>query len=137
MLRDYHYTENWRLLDEALVQFIELPSRLSLVGYTALSPDSFLWKIFDGTTTYYLYAEDYVPSLEYVRQQIYAFWPENIELEFLPVKVPIAFEDTTPNKAAEVYQPPKDEYEFSKYAAQSGHDFVFLLRSNERLEGEK
>lgn len=136
MLRDYHYTENWRLLDEALSQFIELPSRLSLVGYTALSPDSFLWKIFDGTTVYYLYAEDYVPSLERVRQQISLFWPQEIQLEFIPVKTPIAFEDSSPSRAAQVYQPPKDEYEFSKYAAQSGYDFVFLLRSDEQLEGE-
>lgn len=42
MLRDYSYTENWRLLDQALVMFIDLPPRLSLVGFTVLSPDSFL-----------------------------------------------------------------------------------------------
>lgn len=133
MLRDYAYTENWRLLDRALEQFIDLPPRLSLVGFTELSPDSFLWKIFDGQTVYYLYAEDYVPSLDHVKQQIHSFWPGDIQLEFIPAKQPIAFEDSSPNKTAVVYQPPEDEYKFAQYAAQSGYDFVFLLRSSEKL----
>lgn len=94
MLRDYYYTENWRLLDGALEKFIDLPPRLSLVGFAALSPDSFLWKIFDGSTVYYVYAEDFVPSLEHVRHSL---------------------------------------IEFAKYAAQSGYDFVFLLRSSEKI----
>lgn len=131
MLRDYEYTENWRLLDRALEAFIDLPERLSLVGYTALSPDSFLWKIFDGQTIYYLYAEDYIESLDQVKEQIAAFWPDDIQLEFMPVKQPRAFEDTSPNRSAEIYQPPEDEYTFAKYASQSGYDFVFLLRSSE------
>ncbi len=133
MLRDYTLTENWRLLDAALEQFIELPPRLSLIGFTELSPDSFLWKIFDGETVYYLYVEDYVPSLGYVREEIQAFWPADMQLEFIPVKKPIAFEDSTPNKVADIYKPPADEYNFAKYAAQSGYDFVFLLRSDEKL----
>lgn len=131
MLRDYEYTENWRLLDAALEQFIDLPLRLSLVGYTALSPDSFVWKIFDGETVYYLYAEDYVEGLQQVTDAIKDFWPQDITLEFMPVKTPRAFEDSSPNQTAEIYQPPKDEYEFTKYAGQSGYDFVFLLKSSE------
>lgn len=133
MLRDYNHTENWRLLDQALEQFIDLPPRLSLVGYSALSPDSFLWKIFDGETVYYLYAEDYVPSLEHVREQIVLFWPQEIALEFIPTKQPVAFEDSTPNLSAAIYKPPANEYEFAKYVVQSGYDFVFLLRSGETL----
>jgi hypothetical protein len=86
MLRDYKYTENWRLLDAAMEQFMALPPRLSLVGFAELSPDSFLWKIFDGTNVYYLYAEDYVPSLDHVRDRIRDFWPAKVSLEFLPVK---------------------------------------------------
>jgi len=134
MLRDYEYTENWRLLDQALSMFIELPPRLSLVGYEALSPDSFLWKIFDGKTTYYLYAEDYVPSLEHVKEEIQAFWPNKIELEFLPVKNSAALEDSVPYASAVVYKAPEKEYEFMKYASQSGYDFVFLLKSDEKIE---
>lgn len=134
MLRDYVYTENWRLLDRALEQFIDLPDRLTLVGFTELSPDSFLWKIYDGETVYYLYAEDYVPSLEHVREVIHDFWPHNIKLEFVPVKNPTAFEDSTPNLASDIYKPPDEEYEFARYAGQSGFDFVFLLRSNEKFE---
>lgn len=134
MLRDYEYTENWRLLDPAVAMFIDLPPRLSLVGYTALSPDSFIWKIFDGTAIYYLYAEDYVPSLDHVRQQVKEFWPEDVNLEFIPVKHTVAFEDSSPVRSADVYQPPENEQEFMKYAGQSGHDFVFLMRSSEKFE---
>jgi hypothetical protein len=86
MLRDYDYTENWRLLDAALELFIDLPERLSLVGYIALSPDSFLWKIYDGETVYYLYAEDFVTDLDQVSDAVEDFWPEKISLEFIPVK---------------------------------------------------
>lgn len=129
MLRDYEYTENWRLLDRALEQFIELPERLSLAGFIALSPDSFLWQIFDGNTTYYLYAEDYVPSLEHVTKSIQDFYQTEIDLGFIPVRQPIAFEDSAPNLTAETYKPPRDEYEFAKFAAQSGYDFVFLLKA--------
>ena len=134
MLRDYQYTENWRLLDQAIEMFIELPSRLSLVGFTVLSPDSFIWKIFDGDTMYYLYAEDYVPNLDHVSAQVQDFWPEKMTLEFVPVKRQIAFEDSTPNMAANVYKPPQREYEFMQYAGQSGYDFVFLLKSDEILD---
>ena len=131
MLRDYEYTENWRLLDQALEMFIELPPRLSLVGHQVLSPDSFLWKIFDGEKVYYLYAEDYVPSLEHVKKEIQSFWPDKLELEFVPLKNTAALEDSTPYRSAQVYRPPEKEYEFMQYAGQSGYDFVFLLKSDE------
>lgn len=138
MLRDYATTENWRLIDRALECFIDLPDRLSLVGFIKLSPDSFLWKIFDGKTVYYLYAEDHVPSLEHVKERVINFMgeftPEKLELEFVPAKIPLSFEDSTPNKVATTYKPPADEYVFARYCAQSGYDFVFLLKSNEDLE---
>lgn len=90
-----------------------------------------MWKIYDGKTTYYLYAEDFVPDLDHVQRQIKDFWPQDIELEFMPVKTPVAFEDSSPNKSSEIYKPPANEYDFSKYAAPSGYDFVFLLKSSE------
>lgn len=133
MLRNYAHTENWRLLDQALEMFIELPPRLSLIGFSALSPDSFIWKIYDGETVYYLYAEDYVPDLDHVRTQVLEFCSKGIALEFVPVKQHIAFEDSTPNKTAQVYKPPHGEYEFMQYAGQSGYDFVFLLKSDETM----
>lgn len=132
MLRDYEHTENWRLLDRAIEQFIDLPERLSLVGFIALSPDSFLWQIYDGTTFYYLYAEDLVPSLQYVKSQIQDFYQASIGLEFIPVKHITAFEDSTPNRTANTYDAPADEYEFVKYAGQSGYDFIFLLKQTGR-----
>jgi hypothetical protein len=133
MLRDYEHTENWRLLDAAMELFIELPPRLSLVGYSALSPDSFMWKIFDGSTMYYLYAEDYVPNLEHVKKAIQEFWPTKLNLEFIPTKNSAALEDSSPYQSASVYKPPEKEYEFMKFAGQSGYDLVFLLKSNETI----
>lgn len=133
MLRDYAYTENWRLLDPAIEQFIDLPPQLSLIGFTELTPDSFLWKFHDGTTIYYLYAEDFVESLDQVIKTIEDFWPQPITLTFIPVKRQVAFEDSQPNQTAIIYQPPQNEYEFAKYASQSGYDFVFLLKSDEKL----
>lgn len=133
MLRDYIHTENWRLLDQALEMFIELPPRLSLVGEQVLSPDSFLWKIFDGETVYYLYAEDYVPSLEHVKEEVQSFWPDKLELKFMPLKNAVALEDSTPFRSAQTYRPPEKEYEFMKYAGQSGFDFIFLLKSDEKI----
>ena len=131
MLRNYAHTENWRLLDQALEMFIELPPRLSLIGFSALSPDSFTWKIYDGETVYYLYAEDYVPDLDHVCAQVRDFWPEDLTLKFIPAKQQVAFEDSTPNMTTKVYKPPQREYEFMQYAGQSGYDFVFLLKSDE------
>lgn len=128
MFRNYAYTENWRLLEAALEQFIDLPERLSLVGFKELSPDSFLCMIFDGETQYYLYAEDYVPSLTHVKEQIYGFYQKEIQLEFIPAKKPLAFEDSSPNNTAITYKPPTNEYEFARYAGQSGYDFLFLLQ---------
>lgn len=130
MLRDYDTTENWRLIDAALELFIDLPPRLSLVGYMQLSPDSFVWTIYDGQLFYMLYAEDYVPSLGHVKERINDFWQKDMQLEFMPVKLPIAFEDSLPNRVTQTYKPPADEYEFAKYAGQSGYDFVFLLKTN-------
>lgn len=135
MLRDYHYTENWRLLDAALEQFIDLPSSLKLVQYITLSPDSFLWKISDGEKMYYLYAEDFVEGLNGVRASVESHTPEGARLTFLPVKNPVAFEDSTPNQSAVVYRPPENEYEVATFAGQSGHDFVFLLESDESVAG--
>jgi hypothetical protein len=36
-----------------------------------------------------------------------------------------------------VYQPPENEYEFEKYAGRSGYDFVFLMKSNEKIENRE
>lgn len=131
MLRDYAYTENWRLLEAALEQFIELPASLKLVQFVKISPDSFLWIVSNGVTLYYLYAEDYIENLESVRAEIRPFMGKDAQLTFLPVKEPVAFEDSSPNKSAAMYRPPENEYEVSTFAGQSGHDFVFLLESSE------
>ena len=131
MLRDYAYTENWRLLEAALEQFIELPASLKLVQFVKISPDSFLWILSNGVTLYYLYAEDYIENLESVRAEIRPFMGKGAQLTFLPVKEPVAFEDSSPNKSAAMYRPPENEYEVSTFAGQSGHDFVFLLESSE------
>jgi hypothetical protein len=133
MLRHYDSIPYWSLIEEAIADFISVPPRLALIGYDNLSPDSFIWKLYDGSKVYYLYAEDYVESLAYVRETLLEFADKDTAIDFLPVKKPLAFEDSSPNTSADIYKPPSGEYDFMRYATSSGYDFVFLAVSDERL----
>ena len=135
MLRDYLYTKNWSLVLAAFADFTELPNNLQLIGFADITPDSFVWKLYhpDANRFYYLYAEDYVPSLEHVKEEIRQFAPTNAILDLLPAKEPRAFEDSHPNIGTAMYKPPDREYDFIRYANQSGYDFVFLAISDEKL----
>lgn len=136
MLRDYMYTLNPGLIMQALHEFSidsDMESlRATLLQYATLSPDSFIWKFSLGDHIYYLFAKDYVESLDSVQTDIRAFAGDNeVGLKFMKAKNPKAFEDSSPNQYADVYQPPDDEYALHDYAARSGVDFVFLCRSDE------
>lgn len=136
MLRDYMYTFSSRLIMQALHEFAidsGMESlRVTLLQYATLSPDSFIWKLSLENHVYYLFAKDYAESLDSVQTDIRAFAGDNeVGLKFMKAKDPKAFEDSSPNQYAKVYQPPDDEYTFHDYAARSGVDFVFLCRSDE------
>jgi hypothetical protein len=135
MLRDYAYTNNWELVELAIARFISIPRDLKLVGFGEITPDSFIWKLYDIDTKrfFYLYAEDYVPNLDHVRNILRKLAPDGAALDLLPIRQNKAFEDSSPNLFANIYKPPTDEYYFSYYAAESGYDFVFLAVSDEEL----
>ncbi|MGO3702195.1 MAG: hypothetical protein ACTJG2_03350 [Candidatus Saccharimonadales bacterium] len=133
MLRDYHYTENWRLLDGALEQFIDLPPTLKLVQYICITPDSFLWKIASDETVYYLYVEDYIEGLVSVRESVAAYAPEGVVLTFLPAKKSVALENSTSDQEASIHQPSGKEHEIATFSRESGYDSVFLMKSDEAV----
>lgn len=137
MLRDFQYNPNAQLLFDVLKRF-DLDSQahvsmLSILRFELLSPDSFAWKLLLGNTIYYLYAEDFIPDLSYVKDTL----TEYIGTEkwiFIPVQKPVAFESAAPVKGAEIYQKPSDADELMRYAVDSGHDFVFLAKTLENSD---
>jgi hypothetical protein len=132
MLRDFIRVGNESDI-YALLSHFKLPSKnadVQLLEFKVLTPDSFIWRLLIDKTVYYLYAEDYVEGLEYVRQRI-ARSTDSEELEFIEARVTTSFKDTSPVQTAVVYEEPDDSQEIMRFAVSSGHDFVFLCRSDE------
>lgn len=134
MLRQWSGDSNKLILD-MLKQFGVEASDIFLHKYEALTPDSFIWKIThrhnDEYTNYYLYAEDYVPSLEHVVKEIeanLASWSPNDKVKLMPVTKRIKWEHSDPVKSTDTYQKPERASEFMKFAATSGFDYVFLAK---------
>lgn len=132
MLRDYQYTTDKQLVADAVSAFVEAPTEFEIVGFTALTPDSFLWILSNSTAVYYLYAEDFIDNYKVALGAAEEYAPFGTKLTFIPVKQPLKFEESTPYQSATVYNPPSNISDFQKYASQSGYDFVFLLISSEK-----
>lgn len=131
MLRSFKYQPNLDIILEALGRFkIELPKHISVVRFEVITPDSFMWRILIGDGVYYLYAADYVPGLKHV-QAIFNQYLEKDDWSFVAPKTVIKFEESTPVKGAATYKKADDADEMMNYAIDSGHDFVFLVRSSE------
>jgi hypothetical protein len=135
MLRDYVYTLNPSLIEQTLSRFnILIPKeehKQALIEFQVLTPDSFIWRFLIDGVVYYLYAEDFVQDLEYVRNQINSYAVKNAELEFVKAKQQKQFDDAEPVKSSAVYEKPEDYDEMKLYAVDSGYDFVFLCKSSE------
>lgn len=100
---------------------------VTVEGFIALSPDSFVWQLSINGKTAYLYAEDYIPGLEHVKATLAdLIGADSIQLAM--IEHPSSWEEASPVVAAESYAQPADSAEIMKYAAQSGPDFVFLGR---------
>lgn len=138
MLRDYIYTLDTTLLKESFPRFdLTMPKgrgSVVLVEFRILSPDSFIWRFLIGESVYYLYAEDFVAGLDYVKAKILHAADRKMRIEFVRTREPKDFYESTPYVAASTYQPPKDENEMMKFAIDSGYDFVFLCKSNESID---
>jgi hypothetical protein len=79
-----------------------------------------------GNDIYYLYTENYVPGLDYIKS-VYDSYLKNNKWDFVS---PI-FELASTVKQATIYQKTEDADEITEYAVDSGHDFVFLAKSFE------
>jgi hypothetical protein len=79
-----------------------------------LSPDSFIWKLEIDRSKYYLYAEDYVDSLQHVLDEIEEVAGKGAG-ELIRIK----------NKLKSM-----TDSDLNDYAAQSGYDNVFLYKVN-------
>jgi hypothetical protein len=135
MLRQYSYTLDPTLLRETLEQFdLTLPAgghQYALLEYKTVTPDSFIWKFLIEDSIYYLYAEDFIDSLDAVRESILRLSKDQSPFEFIKVKTAKDFDEAGPVAASEIYKHPDDYDNLKLYAADAGHDFAFLVRSEE------
>lgn len=130
MLRNFQYHPNEDIILEVLSRFeFEIPSRITLLKFGVITPDSFMWQFIIGDKIYYLYAEDYVSGLEYIRS-VYGKYLGKHQWSFIAPKSAITFENSAPVKSATIYQKASDSDEMMQYAVDSGHDFVFLACSD-------
>lgn len=96
--------------------------------YEALTPDSFIWRLQLTDGVYYLYAEDYVPSLVHVKQEIERVAGTQTGT-FVAVKTSKEFADLQPVQVATTYRKPEVyDKEMKQFAADSGFDLVFLYK---------
>lgn len=134
MLRDFSYKPEPELIRTVLKQFsVEIPETFTLLHFELLSPDSFMWRLRIGKSIYYLYAEDFVSDMDEIRANFGKLIGNNT-WELVPAKTVRAFHDTSPVKGETVYKEPENVTEMMQYAVESGHDFVFLARSHEKIE---
>jgi hypothetical protein len=134
MLRDWNGESNDILLG-VLEQFGVEASTILLQKYEAITLDSRIWnfsiKNGDKFDSYYLYAEDYVPDLEHVTREInqnLAEWTPEDKVKLVPVVTPTTWKESSPVQSSDFYTEPGQPSEFMKFAATSGHDFVFLAK---------
>ena len=134
MLRQWN-GDSHDLLIAMLKQFDIAADSIYLQKYEVISPDSFIWamevKSGEDHGSYYLYAEDYVPSLKHVRDTIaqnLAQYPGEDKFELVPAAKVLVWDQSEPVQSAEYAEQPEDADEFMKYAASSGYDFVFLAK---------
>lgn len=134
MLRDFQYNPQKAQLSDVLERFNldyhAQNGRIDLLRFELLSPDSFVWKLILGNVVYYLYAEDYIPGLDYVKATVTEYIGTDT-WQFVGSKEYVPFESTSPVQGAEVYQKPEQAEALMKYAVDSESDFVFLIKTLE------
>ncbi len=135
MIADYVYSPDLGLIVDVLKQFdITIPTlndHIAITRFEVITPDSFMWRIaLVNDAVYYLYAEDYVPGIDYIAS-VYDHYIVKHTWQMIPAKLPTDFNDTSAVTSAVVYQEPDESQKLMKYAAHSGYDYVFLARSDE------
>ena len=104
---------------------------IAVLEFKVLTPDSFLWRLLIGESVYYLYAEDFIESMDDVRHKLTHLTKSSASLELIEARERAEFEDSEPVKAATLYKTPSNKKELMKFAVSSGYDFVFLCKSSE------
>jgi hypothetical protein len=130
MLRSFVNNPDVYLIKDVLNCFDIKDTKFSMLRFEVISPDSFMWRLLIGDRIYYLYAEDFIPSLEHVRHILDTYLNSG-DWSLVKCKIPTDFTSSSPVKGAAVYKEPDDVSEIMKYAVDSGHDFVFLALSKE------
>lgn len=134
MLRDL-YAYGTEELKDVLGKFKLNDSRLiDITKFQMLTPDSFIWRLRMTNGVYYLYAEDFIESLEHVKRSIQEVAGPHPG-KFIEAIEQKEFEELEPVLNSEVYAEP-DEYneQIMKFAVDSGHDLVFLYKIMEPNE---
>lgn len=134
MLRDFVYHPDSTLIQQVLDRFdltLNKEHGFALIEFQVLSPDSFVWRLLVNNAVYYLYAEDYIEGLEYVKDSIASYAVPNVKFDFVKAKQQESFDDASPVKNATVYEAPENPATMMQFAVSSGHDFVFLCKSDE------
>jgi hypothetical protein len=129
-LRKWNGDSN-ELIISILKKFGVESGSISLLKYEALTPDSFIWIFSTDNRRYCLYAEDYVPSIDHVKEQIdnnRSVWSPDDRYELLRVSKVQDWSKSSPVAAATTYKQPEKPDEFMQYAATSGFNFVFLAK---------
>ena len=114
-------------LMEMLAEFGVAPTKLSLLKYETITPDSYIWIFNADDDRYCLYAEDYVVELDEVTTQIKSHgwtWVPDEQYELIPRS-----EESLKVDSIKKDDPSRRSEEFTKYAARSGSDYVFLAKA--------
>jgi len=134
MLRNFQYDPQASHITEVLERFNlgygSRESHLDILRFEVLSPDSFMWKMLIGNVVCYLYAEDYVSDIDYIKD-IFNDYLESDNWDFVKPKQVLVFESSSPVQRAEVYKKSDRADDLMQYAVDSGHDFVFLVKTLE------
>ncbi len=134
MLRDFQYNPAADQIEEVLRRFkldyAAEKSQLDVLRFEVIGPDSFMWKLFLGDAIYYLYAEDYVSGIDYIKD-IFTDYLGHDKWDFVKPQHTIEFESASPVKGAAIYQKPERVDDLMDYAVDSGYDFVFMVKTLE------
>jgi hypothetical protein len=133
MLRDE--TNGSPALHAVLDQFeLEDETLLDVLLFRTLNSHSFLWQLRLTDSIYYVYATDFVESLEQITSTLQVA-TDGTPGELVPVKRPMIFEEASPVTSSSLYDKPDDfDTKIAHYTTESGYDFVFLYRTEQSSE---
>lgn len=102
--------------------------------FRMLTPNSFMWCLRMSEYVYYLYAVDFVNTLEEITDTL-RIATDGTPGELVLAAKPLDFDSASPVSSSTIYEKPTDfDSKIAHYAAESGYDFVFLYRTDQRSD---